>query len=125
RGPLRDVPAAGRQTPPHGRFRPLPPSLLPATRPASRPARRGLTGRRRARTVPAMDAHWASLAVTDPDIARLIHAEERLQRDKIRLIPSENYVSGAVLAATGSVLTNKYSEGYPGRRYYEGQQFID
>src|SRR5262249_36712091 len=44
---------------------------------------------------------------------------------KVRLIASENYVSGAVLAATGSVLTNKYSEGYPGKRYYEGQQFID
>src|SRR5439155_1530382 len=77
------------------------------------------------RLIPAMDAHWASLAATDPDIAGLIHAEERRQRDKIRLIPSENYVSPAVLAATGSVLTNKYSEGYPGRRYYEGQQFID
>jgi len=72
-----------------------------------------------------MDAHRASLAATDPDIAALIRAEEQRQRDKIRLIPSENYVSSAVLAATGSVLTNKYSEGYPGRRYYEGQQFID
>src|SRR5207237_3283329 len=45
--------------------------------------------------------------------------------EKIRLIPSENYVSTAVLEATGTVLTNKYSEGYAGRRYYEGQQFID
>jgi glycine hydroxymethyltransferase len=66
-----------------------------------------------------------ALAADDPEIADLIVAEERRQRDKIRLIPSENYVSSAVLAATGSVLTNKYSEGYPGRRYYEGQQFID
>jgi len=65
------------------------------------------------------------VAGTDPDVAELIQAEARRQRDKIRLIPSENYVSVAVLAATGSVLTNKYSEGYPGRRYYEGQQFID
>ena len=65
------------------------------------------------------------VAATDPEIAELIAAEERRQRDKIRLIASENYVSGAVLEATGSVLTNKYSEGYPGRRYYEGQQFID
>jgi glycine hydroxymethyltransferase len=72
-----------------------------------------------------MDAHQAALAATDPAIAELIAAEERRERDKIRLIPSENYVSSAVLAATGSVLTNKYSEGYPGRRYYEGQQFID
>jgi glycine hydroxymethyltransferase len=67
----------------------------------------------------------ATLAAVDPEIAELIAAEERRQRDKVRLIASENYVSGAVLAATGSVLTNKYSEGYPGKRYYEGQQFID
>ncbi len=65
------------------------------------------------------------LAGTDPDIAELIQSEARRQRDKVRLIPSENYVSVAVLEATGTVLTNKYSEGYPGRRYYEGQQFID
>ncbi|MBA3391314.1 MAG: serine hydroxymethyltransferase [Deltaproteobacteria bacterium] len=65
------------------------------------------------------------LASVDPEIAELIAAEERRQRDKVRLIASENYVSGAVLAATGSVLTNKYSEGYPGKRYYEGQQYID
>jgi glycine hydroxymethyltransferase len=62
---------------------------------------------------------------TDPDIYELIKQEERRQFDKIRLIASENYVSSAVLQATGSVLTNKYSEGYPGRRYYEGQQIID
>jgi glycine hydroxymethyltransferase len=61
----------------------------------------------------------------DPEIADLIHAEALRQHDKIRLIPSENYVSQAVLEATGTVLTNKYSEGYPGRRYYEGQQFVD
>src|SRR5512147_1768915 len=67
----------------------------------------------------------ATLDAADPEIAELIAAEERRQRDKIRLIASENYVSGAVLAATGSVLTNKYSEGYPGKRYYEGQQYID
>src|SRR6476646_2109222 len=61
----------------------------------------------------------------DPEIARLVHDEARRQYEKARLIPSENYVSVAVLEASGSVLTNKYSEGYPGRRYYEGQQFID
>ncbi len=65
------------------------------------------------------------IAGSDPDIAELIQAEARRQREKIRLIPSENYVSVAVLEACGTVLTNKYSEGYPGRRYYEGQQFID
>ncbi|MFI5064618.1 MAG: serine hydroxymethyltransferase [Streptosporangiales bacterium] len=62
---------------------------------------------------------------TDPEIGELIEAEARRQFDKVRLIPSENYASVAVLEATGSILNNKYSEGYPGRRYYEGQQFID
>jgi glycine hydroxymethyltransferase len=66
-----------------------------------------------------------SLHVVDPEIAELIKAEERRQADTVKLIASENYVSKAVLAATGSVLTNKYSEGYPGKRYYEGQQVID
>lgn len=65
------------------------------------------------------------LAETDPEIAELIAAEEVRETDKLRLIPSENYVSRAVLEATGSVLTNKYSEGYAGKRYYEGQQIID
>ena len=65
------------------------------------------------------------VATTDPEIAGLIDAEAQRQFEKIRLIPSENYVSLAVLEAAGTVLTNKYSEGYPGRRYYEGQQFID
>jgi glycine hydroxymethyltransferase len=62
---------------------------------------------------------------TDPEIADLIEAEARREYEKIRLIPSENYASVAVLEATGSVLNNKYSEGYPGRRYYEGQQVTD
>jgi glycine hydroxymethyltransferase len=61
----------------------------------------------------------------DPEISGLIHDEARRQAEKFRLIPSENYVSLAVLEAVGTVLTNKYSEGYPGRRYYEGQQLID
>ncbi len=65
------------------------------------------------------------VASTDPEVAELIDCEARRQFEKIRLIPSENYVSLAVLEASGTVLTNKYSEGYPGRRYYEGQQFID
>ncbi|MQY08504.1 serine hydroxymethyltransferase [Actinomadura macrotermitis] len=65
------------------------------------------------------------LQAEDPEIAGLVEAEARRQFEKIRLIASENYVSPAVLEATGSVLTNKYSEGYAGRRYYEGQQNID
>ncbi len=62
---------------------------------------------------------------TDPEIYRLILDESRYQLESVRLIPSENYCSKAVLEANGSVLTNKYSEGYPGRRYYEGQRYID
>jgi glycine hydroxymethyltransferase len=65
------------------------------------------------------------VAGSDPEVADLIQAEARRQFEKLRLIPSENYVSVAVLEASGTVLTNKYSEGYPGRRYYEGQQYID
>ncbi|PXY34274.1 serine hydroxymethyltransferase [Prauserella sp. PE36] len=66
-----------------------------------------------------------TLSSADPEIAGLIEAEAARQHDKIRLIASENYVSQAVLEATGTVLTNKYSEGYAGKRYYEGQQLID
>ena len=62
---------------------------------------------------------------TDPEIAALVQHEAQRQFEKIRLIPSENYVSQAVLEAAGTILTNKYSEGYAGKRYYEGQQFID
>jgi glycine hydroxymethyltransferase len=65
------------------------------------------------------------LAEVDSEIAALLLEEERREADTLRLIASENYVSRAVLEATGSVLTNKYSEGYPRKRYYEGQQSID
>ncbi|TDV40688.1 serine hydroxymethyltransferase [Actinophytocola oryzae] len=65
------------------------------------------------------------LAAADPELAQLVESEAQRQFEKVRLIASENYVSTAVLEATGSVLTNKYSEGYAGKRYYEGQQFID
>ncbi|MGO9058028.1 MAG: serine hydroxymethyltransferase [Candidatus Binataceae bacterium] len=65
------------------------------------------------------------LKQTDPEIYDLIKQEERYELETIRLIPSENYVSKAVLEASGSVLTNKYSEGYPAKRYYEGQRYID
>ncbi len=66
-----------------------------------------------------------SLAERDPEIARLIREEAELEARTLRLIPSENYASRAVLEASGSVLTNKYSEGYVGKRYYEGQAVID
>jgi glycine hydroxymethyltransferase len=65
------------------------------------------------------------LASADPEVYELCRAEERRQAEKIRLIPSENYVSKAVLEASSSVFTNKYSEGYPKKRYYEGQQLVD
>ncbi|MCH7653778.1 MAG: serine hydroxymethyltransferase, partial [Chloroflexi bacterium] len=61
----------------------------------------------------------------DPEIGRAIQHEIQRQRDNINLIASENYASKAVLEAQGSVLTNKYAEGYPGRRYYGGCEFVD
>lgn len=61
----------------------------------------------------------------DPDLYKLLIAEQQRQRDGLELIPSENYVSRAVLDALGSEFTNKYSEGYPGKRYYGGQQYTD
>ena len=67
----------------------------------------------------------AALAEADPEIARTIDLELGRQRDEIELIASENIVSRAVLEAQGSVMTNKYAEGYPGRRYYGGCQFVD
>jgi len=66
-----------------------------------------------------------SLKQSDPEIFKLIGREEKRQRDNINLIPSENYTSKSVREALGSVLTNKYSEGYPHKRYYAGNQFID
>lgn len=65
------------------------------------------------------------LRTTDPAIAKLIDDENRREHETLRLIASENYASRAVMEATGSVLTNKYSEGYAHKRYYEGQQVID
>jgi len=67
----------------------------------------------------------ATLAETDPEIAEAIRKELGRQRDEIELIASENIVSRAVLEAQGSVLTNKYAEGLPGRRYYGGCQYVD
>ena len=79
------------------------------------------------------DAGWrdsttffqAHLASADPEMAEAIDNELGRQRDEIELIASENIVSRAVMEAQGSVLTNKYAEGYPGRRYYGGCQFVD
>ena len=73
------------------------------------------------------DAQWRepTLAQSDPEIADLIRKEERYQHETVRLIPSENYASRAVMEAAGSVMSNKYSEGYPRKRYYEGQEQVD
>src|SRR5437016_8923772 len=70
-------------------------------------------------------ARWRALAETDPDIAGAIRNEQRRQNDGLELIASENFVSRAVLEAAGSVMTNKYAEGYPGKRYYGGCEFVD
>jgi glycine hydroxymethyltransferase len=72
-----------------------------------------------------MDDYRRQLAAFDPDIEAAIAGEERRQVDGVEMIPSENYTYPEVLAALGSVLTNKYAEGYPGRRYYGGQAFTD
>jgi len=66
-----------------------------------------------------------ALAQADPELFDAIRQEARRQEDHVELIASENYVSAAVLAAQGSVLTNKYAEGYPGRRYYGGCEYVD
>src|SRR5579859_8195244 len=66
-----------------------------------------------------------SLEETDPDIAAVLRNEVRRQATGLELIASENFVSEAVLEAMGSVLTNKYAEGYPGRRYYGGCENVD
>ncbi len=70
-------------------------------------------------------SRWRSLAEADPEIARTIAQEVHRQNSGLELIASENFVSQAVLEAAGSVLTNKYAEGYPGRRYYGGCEFVD
>jgi len=72
-----------------------------------------------------MDYIQKYLALQDPEVARAIELEEGRQENKIELIASENFVSRAVMAAQGSVLTNKYAEGYPGKRYYGGCEYVD
>ena len=77
--------------------------------------------------IPTMKNDWMErpLAAVDPEIAKAIGNEERRQHEGLELIASENFVSEAVLEAAGSVFTNKYAEGYPGRRYYGGCEFTD
>jgi hypothetical protein len=77
-----------------------------------------------AESMPAFDADHTIKAV-DPELWRAIERENQRQHDHIELIASENYVSPTVMQAQGSQLTNKYAEGYPGRRYYGGCEFVD
>ena len=70
-------------------------------------------------------ADWDALKATDPEVAEAIANELKRERTNLRLIASENYASPAVLAAVGSTMNNKYAEGYPGRRYYGGCEFVD
>src|SRR5881628_816962 len=68
---------------------------------------------------------WRTLSETDPEIAQAIKDELHRQNSGLELIASENFVSRAILEAAGSVFTNKYAKGYPGRRYYGGCEFVD
>src|SRR5216110_3413887 len=72
-----------------------------------------------------MASHWRLLQDTDPDVANAIRDELRRQSTGLELIASENFVSRAILEAAGSIFTNKYAEGYPGRRYYGGCEYVD
>ena len=76
-------------------------------------------------TDPNTDVFSASLSELDPEVAEAMAGELARQRDTLEMIASENFVPRAVLQAQGSVLTNKYAEGYPGRRYYGGCEYVD
>lgn len=90
------------------------------------PVQAGDRSKRASRGRPAsMEVAMSSLLATDPEIHALLAAEDERQRETVRLIASENFASGAVREASASRLANKYSEGYPGARYYEGQQNVD
>ncbi|MEB2552360.1 serine hydroxymethyltransferase, partial [Burkholderia gladioli] len=71
------------------------------------------------------DRAQSTIANVDPDLWQAIQQENQRQEDHIELIASENYTSSAVMAAQGSQLTNKYAEGYPGKRYYGGCEYVD
>jgi glycine hydroxymethyltransferase len=71
------------------------------------------------------EIHNRLVQAADPEIAKALEDERRRQNEGLELIASENFVSPAVMATMGSVMTNKYAEGYPGRRYYGGCQYVD
>src|SRR5438477_5055418 len=74
---------------------------------------------------PLRESRMNTLEQQDPDVFAAIQGERRRQQTGLEMIASENYASPAVLACQGSVLTNKYAEGYPGKRYYGGCEFVD
>jgi glycine hydroxymethyltransferase len=76
-------------------------------------------------TLNSAEFFGTSLSSSDTDVSAALHNELLRQQTQVELIASENIVSQAVLEATGSILTNKYAEGYPGRRYYGGCEFVD
>ena len=116
---------SGRPSRPRGGRRPGPAGASAASHSTARPAPRARAPGACDRTRSPCRRSIPPLPESDPEIARLIAEENPLENDKIRLIASENYASRAVMEATGSVLTNKYSEGYAHKRYYEGQQAVD
>src|SRR5581483_8709000 len=96
-------------------------------RQAPAPRRQALRRRARPRTPPRAGSPPVSsnLERTDPEVYAAVHRETEREEYNLELIASENVVSEAVLEAQGSILTNKYAEGYPGRRYYGGCEFVD
>src|SRR5215470_8358290 len=102
-------------------------AMRDARRPrAALPARRSAGGKITiSATAAAMFARSQTLASVDPELWEALSAENLRQEDHLELIASENYASPAVLEAQGSQLTNKYAEGYPGKRYYGGCQYVD
>ena len=94
-------------------------------RPAGQPEESDATERERQGGMSDFAADWDALKATDPEVADAIASELRRERTTLRLIASENYASPAVLAALASTMNNKYAEGYPGKRYYGGCEFVD
>src|SRR4051812_28330524 len=94
-----------------------------SARRVARSARVALAVRRERRVV--VRSQVRDVTAVDPEVARILAQEDDRQRYTLAMIASENYASLAVRQAQASVLTNKYSEGYPGRRYYQGNAFVD
>ena len=101
------------------------PAAAPQTQTQTQNRTVGARGKGRSSRMNDYAASWQALRATDPEVAGAIAAELHRERSTLRLIASENYASPAVLAALASTMNNKYAEGYPGRRYYGGCEFVD